>query len=447
MKNKTIKKFIPSTLLGRSLVIVFVPIVSIVIITCLVFYQTSWDIISKRLSQSVVGDIGAVIELIDEKKINEAKDIIKPKLDLNEAKLLSQKHFNFKIKLLENEFLNVKDFKPKKRILERRLSDELKRLNKEFVFDTTNLESGLKIKIQVNNDILIINVDKDRLYSGRAFVFILWMIFSSVILFFIAYIFMKNQTRPLKKLSILAETFGRGLDVPNFQSSGSIEIRQTANAFNVMRTRIKRFLKQRTEMLAGVSHDLRTPLTRIKLQTSMLKDNKLKNELHSDITEMTAMLDSYLSFARGEISDPIEKINFKLMLKDIINNLKSNNKDIELLIKNEAETSGRPAQLKRCFVNIIENAKRYGDIIKITLKKNDEDIIINIEDNGHGIKKENFNDVFRPFFTLDKSRNKETGGSGLGMTISRDIIRSHGGDIILNKSQLGGLKVTINIPK
>mgnify|MGYP001289682710 CR=1 FL=1 len=447
MKNKTIKKFIPSTLLGRSLVIVFVPIVSIVIITCLVFYQTSWDIISKRLSQSVVGDIGAVIELIDEKKINEAKDIIKPKLDLNEAKLLSQKHFNFKIKLLENEFLNVKDFKPKKRILERRLSDELKRLNKEFVFDTTNLESGLKIKIQVNNDILIINVDKDRLYSGRAFVFILWMIFSSVILFFIAYIFMKNQTRPLKKLSILAETFGRGLDVPNFQSSGSIEIRQTANAFNVMRTRIKRFLKQRTEMLAGVSHDLRTPLTRIKLQTSMLKDNKLKNELHSDITEMTAMLDSYLSFARGEISDPIEKINFKLMLKDIINNLKSNNKDIELLIKNEAETSGRPAQLKRCFVNIIENAKRYGDIIKITLKKNDEDIIINIEDNGRGIKKENFNDVFRPFFTLDKSRNKETGGSGLGMTISRDIIRSHGGDIILNKSQLGGLKVTINIPK
>tara|TARA_B100000686_G_C16746315_1_gene949641 strand:- start:795 stop:1982 length:1188 start_codon:yes stop_codon:yes gene_type:complete len=395
----------------------------------------------------VVGDIGAVIELIDEKKINEAKDIIKPKLDLNEAKLLSQKHFNFKIKLLENEFLNVKDFKPKKRILERRLSDELKRLNKEFVFDTTNLESGLKIKIQVNNDILIINVDKDRLYSGRAFVFILWMIFSSVILFFIAYIFMKNQTRPLKKLSILAETFGRGLDVPNFQSSGSIEIRQTANAFNVMRTRIKRFLKQRTEMLAGVSHDLRTPLTRIKLQTSMLKDNKLKNELHSDITEMTAMLDSYLSFARGEISDPIEKINFKLMLKDIINNLKSNNKDIELLIKNEAETSGRPAQLKRCFVNIIENAKRYGDIIKITLKKNDEDIIINIEDNGRGIKKENFNDVFRPFFTLDKSRNKETGGSGLGMTISRDIIRSHGGDIILNKSQLGGLKVTINIPK
>ena len=447
MKNKTIKKFIPSTLLGRSLVIVFVPIVSIVIITCLVFYQTSWDIISKRLSQSVVGDIGAVIELIDEKKINEAKDIIKPKLALNEAKLLSQKHFNFEIKLLENEFLNVKDFKPKKRILERRLSDELKRLNKEFVFDTTNLESGLKIKIQVNNDILIINVDKDRLYSGRAFVFILWMIFSSVILFFIAYIFMKNQTRPLKKLSILAETFGRGLDVPNFQSSGSIEIRQTANAFNVMRTRIKRFLKQRTEMLAGVSHDLRTPLTRIKLQTSMLKDNKLKNELHSDITEMTAMLDSYLSFARGEISDPIEKINFKLMLKDIINNLKSNNKDIELLIKNEAETSGRPAQLKRCFVNIIENAKRYGDVIKITLKKNDDDIIINIEDNGHGIKKENFNDVFRPFFTLDKSRNKETGGSGLGMTISRDIIRSHGGDIILNKSQLGGLKVTINIPK
>ncbi len=446
MSKKGIKKIIPESLLGRSLVIVFAPIAILVIITCITFYQTSWDTISKRLSQSVVGDIGTVIDLIEEKKLNEAKDIIEPKLNLNEAKLLAEKYFKFNIKLLKNEFLNVKDFKPKKRVLDQRLSQELYNLNREFVFDSTNLKNGLKIKIQLGNDILIITVHKDRLYGGRAFVFILWMIFSSIILLLVAYLFMKNQTRPLKKLSILAETFGRGLDAPFLKSSGSIEIRQTTNAFNQMRTRIKRFLKQRTEMLAGVSHDLRTPLTRMKLQISMLKDQKLKNELQNDITEMTSMLDSYLSFTRGEVSDPIEEINFKTMLEEVVSNLKVNEKTIDLKINKEIISSGRIKQLKRCLVNIVENAKRYANTIIIILDKSDGEIMITIEDNGEGIPREKYKDVFRPFFTLDQSRNKETGGSGLGMSISRDIIRSHGGDINLDKSSIGGLKVLVTLP-
>ncbi len=440
------KKIIPTSLLGRSLVIVFVPIASLVIITCVIFYQTSWDIISKRLSQSVVGDIGVVIDLIEEKEINEAKAVTEPKLNLNEAKLLAQKYFYFKIELRENEFLNVKDFKPKKRVLDKRLSEELKLLNREFVFDSNDLNLGLKIKIQVEENILIIIVDKDRLYSGRAFVFILWMIFSSIILLFIAYIFMKNQTKPLKRLAILAETFGRGHDVPTLKSSGSIEIRQTANAFNLMRTRIKRFLKQRTEMLAGVSHDLRTPLTRMKLQTTKLNDPKIRNDLENEISEMTSMLDSYLSFAKGEVSDPIEKINFNSMINELILSLKSSNKNIELNSFQEVISSGRPAQIKRCLVNIIENAKRYSNLIKISLNAKEDEIIIIIEDNGPGIDTKKYRDVFKPFYTLDKSRNKSIGGSGLGMTISRDIVRSHGGDIILDKSSLGGLKVLITLP-
>ena len=436
----------PKTLLGRSLMIVFVPIIILVILTTLIFYQTSWDIISKRLSQSVVGDIGVVIDLIEKKDLSEAKNTIQPKLNIEEAKLISQKYFNFQIKLLKNEFLNIKDFKPKKRVLDKRLSQALKDLNKEFVFDSTNLEQGLKIKIQLDNDILIVNVDKDRLFSGRAFVFIIWMIVSSFILFLIAYLFMKNQTKPLKKLSILAETFGRGLDVPTLKSSGSIEIRQTASAFNLMRTRIKRFLKQRTEMLAGVSHDLRTPLTRMKLQTSMLKDQKIKNGLENDILEMTTMLDSYLSFTRGEVTDPIEEINFRIILKDIVKSLKTDAVKIDLMIIKEVLSSGRPVQLKRCFINIIENAKRYSKFINIILDKKNGEILIIIEDDGIGIPSESYKEVFRPFYTLDKSRNKSTGGSGLGMTISRDIARSHGGDINLDKSSLGGLKVTINLP-
>ena len=442
----SIRNIMPKTLLGRSLMIVFVPIIILVILTTLIFYQTSWDIISKRLSQSVVGDIGVVIDLIEKKDLSEAKNTIQPKLNIEEAKLISQKYFNFQIKLLKNEFLNIKDFKPKKRVLDKRLSQALKDLNKEFVFDSTNLEQGLKIKIQLDNDILIVNVDKDRLFSGRAFVFIIWMIVSSFILFLIAYLFMKNQTKPLKKLSILAETFGRGLDVPTLKSSGSIEIRQTASAFNLMRTRIKRFLKQRTEMLAGVSHDLRTPLTRMKLQTSMLKDQKIKNGLENDILEMTTMLDSYLSFTRGEVTDPIEEINFRIILKDIVKSLKTDAVKIDLMIIKEVLSSGRPVQLKRCFINIIENAKRYSKFINIILDKKNGEILIIIEDDGIGIPSESYKEVFRPFYTLDKSRNKSTGGSGLGMTISRDIARSHGGDINLDKSSLGGLKVTINLP-
>lgn len=446
MKNFTIKKIIPKSLLGRSLVIVFIPIVILVIITCIVFYQTSWDIISKRLSQSVVGDIGLVIDLLEEKETNEAKNVIEPKLKFNEAKLLSQKYFNFEIKLLENDFLDIKDFHPKKRVLDRRLTEELKKLSREFVFDSTDLDSGLKIKIQMGNDILIINVNKDRMFSGRAFVFILWMIFSSVILFFVAYIFMKNQTRPLKKLSILAETFGRGLDAPAVQTSGAIEIKQTANAFNQMQTRIKRFLKQRTEMLAGVSHDLRAPITRLKLQVSMLKDEKVKKELLNDIKEMTVMLDGYLSFARGEAPEPIEVINFEFILKEIINNLKNNKIKVDLVIMKKIISSGRLTQLKRCLNNIIENAERYSDLIKITLDKKIDEIFITIEDNGKGIPPEHFKNIFRPFYTLDKSRNKTVGGTGLGLSISRDIARSHGGDINVDKSALGGLKMIISLP-
>ena len=446
MKNEFLKKIIPNSLLGRSLVIIFIPIVTLVIITCLIFYQTSWDIISKRLSQSVVGDISAVIELIEKKESNEAKNIIEPKLNFEEAKILSEQYFNFKINILVNEFLNVKDFKPKKRVLDTRLSQELTNLGREFVFDSNNLDKGLKIKIQVNNDILIVLVHKDRLYSGRAFVFILWMIFSSIILFIVAYIFIKNQTKPLKRLSILAETFGRGLDAPILKPSGSIEIRQTANAFNQMRTRIKRFLKQRTEMLAGVSHDLRSPLTRMKLQTSLLKDEKLKKDLHKEINEMTSMLDSYLNFTRGEISDPIEQIDFVQLLKEILKDIHNTTIKIEVKSSKDIISSGRPTQLKRCIINLLENAIRYAKIIKVQILIEKEEIIIIIEDNGPGIPEKHFNDVFRPFYTIDKSRNKLIGGSGLGMSISRDIVRSHGGDIKLSKSSLGGLKAKISLP-
>lgn len=428
-----IKKLIPASLLGRSLIIVFIPIVTIVLITSLVFYQTSWNIISKRLTQSVAADINVIIKLIDH--------------DLKfKAMRIAHEDFKMKINLEKNKDLNPLSFRVARGILSQRLQEALEGLKKPFFYDLSSLEQGAKIAIQLDNDLLIINVHRDRIYSGSAFVFLIWMFCSSLILLLLAYFFMKGQMSPLKRLAIIAETFGRGLNAPELKESGASEIRQTANAFNQMRTRIKRFLNQRTEMLAGISHDLRTPLTRMKLQLSLMRDTKEKKELENDISEMTAMLDSYVNFVKGEIPDPIEQIEFHDFLNDICISSKVPNKKINFIVTNEIKSSGRPLQLKRCFNNLLENAIRYSKKIIVELSSKEENIIVKISDNGPGIPPSKYEDVFKPFFTLDASRNKLKGESGLGMAIARDIVRSHGGDISLSKSNIGGLKVTVTLP-
>ena len=427
------KKLIPSSLLGRSIIIIFVPIIILVILTAFVFYQTSWNIISKRLTQSVVADINVIVKLFDQD------------LKLN-AIQIAKDDFKMDIDIIPKKNLDPFSFQAESGILSKRLNQALEELDKPFFYDVSNIDKGAKIAILLDNNFLIINVNKDRLYSESAFVFLLWMIFASLILLFFSYFFMSKQIRPLKRLSIIAETFGRGLDAPELKSTGASEIKQTAIAFNQMRTRIRRFLKQRTDMLAGVSHDLRTPLTRMKLQVSLLKDEKAKKEFELDIKEMTAMLDSYVSFVRSEAPEPIEHISINEILNDNIKKIDNENLKIEFKQLNVVETSGRPIQLKRAFQNILDNSKRYSDKILIEISRDDEGCLINIDDNGPGIPGKNYEDVFKPFFTLDPSRNKLKGESGLGLSITRDIIRSHGGDIKLEKSKLGGLRSKILLP-
>jgi len=427
------KKLIPSSLLGRSLILIFVPLISVVILTCFVFYITSWNIITKRLSQSVVADINVIVKLIDQDLENKAIAIAKEdfKMDVNYKKDVD---------------LNPLSFRPERGILSIRLRQALEELKKPFIYDLSNLDQGAKIAIQLDQDLLIINVNKDRLYSETAFVFLLWMIFASLVLLIIAYYFMKGQIRPLKRLAIIAETFGRGLDAPELKGSGALEIRQTTNAFNQMRTRINRFLKQRTDMLAGVSHDLRTPLTRMKLQLSLMKDENGKKELENDINEMTAMLDSYVSFVRGEAPEPIEQINLGEFIEEVCKSVKVKDQKLSININSKINTSGRPLQLKRSIKNIIENALRYANKIQVDVYNDDDNFYILISDNGPGIPEKKYEEVFKPFITLDPSRNKLKGESGLGLTIARDIVRSHGGDIKLSKSDFGGLKTIINLP-
>lgn len=427
------KKIIPSSLLGRSLIIVFAPILILVVLTTFIFYQTSWSIISKRLAQSVVADINVIVKLIDQN--------LKP-----EAIQIAKNDFKMDVIYKKDTDLNPLSFRPQRGILPRRLQQSLEELERPFFYDLSNLEKGAAIAIQLNNDLLIISVHKDRLYNESAFVFLLWMFFASLILLLLSYLFMKGQIRPLKRLAIIAETFGRGLDAPELKVSGSLEIRQTTNAFNQMRTRIKRFLKQRTDMLAGVSHDLRTPLTRMKLQLSLMKDDDAKKELEYDIKEMTAMLNSYVSFVRGETPETIENIQLNNLIKNICQNLDREKYEITETYSRKIDTSGRPLQIKRAIQNILDNARRYASKIQIDVSANNDECFISISDNGPGIPEKNYEDVFKPFFTLDPSRNKMKGESGLGMTISRDIIRSHGGDIKLSPSSIGGLKTVINLP-
>jgi len=427
------KKIIPSSLLGRSLIIVFAPILILVVLTTFIFYQTSWSIISKRLAESVVADINVIVKLIDQNLKTEAIQIAK-------------KDFKMDVIYKKDTDLNPLSFRPQRGILTRRLQQSLEELERPFFYDLSNLEKGAAIAIQLNNDLLIISVHKDRLYNESAFVFLLWMFFASLILLLLSYLFMKGQIRPLKRLAIIAETLGRGLDAPELKVSGSLEIRQTTNAFNQMRTRIKRFLKQRTDMLAGVSHDLRTPLTRMKLQLSLMKDDDAKKELEYDIKEMTAMLNSYVSFVRGETPETIENIQLNNLINNICQNLDREKYEITETYSRKIDTSGRPLQIKRAIQNILDNARRYASKIQIDVSANNDECFISISDNGPGIPEKNYEDVFKPFFTLDPSRNKMKGESGLGMTISRDIIRSHGGDIKLSPSSIGGLKTVINLP-
>ncbi len=428
-----IKKIIPSTLIGRSIIIIFVPIIVIVLLTSFVFYQTSWSIISKRLTESVAADINVLVKLINSDLTNNAVDI-------------ANQDFKMKIKIINDKKLLSSKSSFNSGILSSRLNQSLSNLKKNFDYDLSNLEKGVLIYIQIEEDILEINVDKDRLYSESAFVFLLWMIFASIILFFMSYFLMSRQLRPLKRLAIIAETFGRGLDAPDIKTAGAYEIRQTANAFNQMRTRIKRFLKQRTEMLAGVSHDLRTPLTRMKLQISLMKDEKAKSELEVDINEMTSMLDSYVSFVKTESPEPIETIIINELIGDIVKTVEKSGVELAIKEKNTIQTSGRQVQLKRAFNNIIDNSQRYAKKIEVILYTNEKDCVIEFNDDGEGIPKDKYEDVFKPFFTLDPSRNKLKGESGLGLTITRDIIRSHGGDVKLSESNLGGLKLKVLLP-
>ena len=432
--SKFIKKILPKRLFYRSLLIVAMPIIGLQLTISIVFFDSLWIKTNKGMTNSVVSEIFTFIEAYKNEK------------DYNKQKLTDLYYQNFRLSInyLENEKLskNVSErwFSPMDRTLRR----ELKNKFKYYWFDTLSYKETVDLKIKYQDGVLQFLIPKDRITNSSARLFGLWITLPAFLLIFIAIIFLKNQTRPIISLAKASERFGRGEDVEEFRPSGALEIRQAGYEFDKMRKRITRHLNQRSEMLSGISHDLRTPLTRIKLQLAFIKDKEISKKLSDDVTEMEKMLNEYLQFSSTRSIEKTENFNLSELLITTV--AKYENKEITTNIPKTVYFDGRKNLIKRCFNNLIDNSIKYSKNIFISLEKSSKNILITIDDDGPGIPKNERENVFKPFYKIDKSRSDSKSSVGLGLSIASDIIRSHGGNIKLEDSPNNGLRTRIFLP-
>lgn len=436
--GQMIKRILPKSLFGRSLMIIITPLVLLQVVSTWVFFDRHWDTITRRLASSIAGDIAWVLE--------EMGDGIAEK---ERAKLFTRtrRHKGLQMVLRPGQIL------PNQKaaysgILDSTMAHALnERVQRPFMLDTSSFKTRVIIDIQLPAGVLSVIVPGKRLFSSTTYIFVLWMVGTSLVLFAVASIFMRNQVRPIRRLAEAADAFGKGGEMSHdFRIQGATEVRLAATAFNRMRERINRQMRQRTDMLSGVSHDLRTPLTRMKLQLAMVPDSPEIEELKSDLTEMEQMIEGYLTFARGDGDETSVETNLPDLITDSIATWKRNGTPIDLHIEDDITLPLKRAAFGRCFDNLVANACKYGNHIWIRAGRRRNDVEITIDDDGPGIPETERQNVFRPFYRIDESRNRETGGTGLGLAIARDIARTHGGDIDLDTSPQGGLRARIRLP-
>ena len=432
--NKFIKNLLPKQLFYRALLIVAAPIIILQITISVVFFDSLWIKTNKGMTKSLVSEIYTFIEAYK----NEA--------DYNKQKLtdLYYQNFELNIKYIENESIptlkNERWFSP----IDRTLRRELKTKFSNFWFDTLSYKEMIILKISYQNGILQFSFPKNRVTNSSARIFALWITLPAFLLIFIALIFLKNQTKPIINLAKASEKFGRGEDIDEFRPSGALEIRKAGYEFERMRKRIIRHLNQRSEMLSGISHDLRTPLTRIKLQLSFIKDQNIAKKLSDDVQDMEKMLNEYLQFASTRSVEKTEKFDITDLIENTIK--KYENKNITLKPTNAVYINGRKNLIERCINNLIDNSIKYSNSINIQLTKSSNNLTIIIDDDGPGIPKNEYKNVFKPFYKIDKSRSESKSSVGLGLSIASDAIRSHGGNITLDKSPQNGLRVKVFLP-
>ena len=432
--NKFIKYILPKRLFYRALIIVAAPTIILQIIITIVFYDSVWIKVNKNITRSLVAQLKTIEEVYqnDKKNLDFFTDSYK-------------NNFNFEIGINQEIFPDnsgERRFSPMDRSLRRELKSVFG--NQNYWFNTSKFKNAVEIKIRSGGDVIEFLVPKEMVSASSVRLFLLWTTLPSLALIIIALIFLKNQTKPLVKLAKAAERFGKGDYVNDFRASGSQEIRKAAFEFDRMAKRINRHLNQRAEMLSGISHDLRTPLTRLKLQLALLEQKEISSKMSKDIDEMEKMLNDYLQFAKTQSQENTTTINlnnlFTTIKKENSGNIIFNDNNLEILL------TGRPIALKRSFENIIQNGLTYGNKVEINTQKGNNRAIIIIEDDGPGIPEDQYKNVFKPFFRLDKSRSLNQSGVGLGLAIVEDIVNSHGGNIQLNKSKYNGLQVKIFLP-
>ena len=427
----------PKGLYARSLLIVILPMVILQSVIAYFFMERHWQTVTFRLSAGVVKDIGAVIDLYkmmpDENGRIELRHIAAERLQLD-------------VDVLPKQELPPALPKPFFSLLDSALSRELAlQIRRPFWIDTIGKSNLVEIQVLLDNSVLRVLTHRNSVYASNSHIFLMWMLGTSLVLLGVAVAFLRNQIRPILRLATAAEDFGKGRDL-EFRPQGAREVRQATYSFFEMKRRIERAMEQRTAMLNGVSHDLRTILTRFKLSLALFEESAETDALIKDVEEMQRMLEAYLAFARGDAGEAASPTDIGALLEELKADAERHGHSTQIRIAGEPTVTVRVDALKRCLFNLVSNAQRYGDRIEIEATRDARFLTINVDDDGPGIAPEHREDVFRPFFRIDEARNQDEGGTGLGLAIARDIARSHGGDIMLGQSPMGGLRATVRLP-
>jgi len=433
--NNIIKKILPKALFYRSLIIVIAPIILLQIIITIVFFDSLWIKANKGMTRSLVSEIRTLYDVYKDPDMEQKQAMIN----------LYNKNFDFVVEFKKNKpmpkILEERWYSPTDRSLRRELKSVF---GSSYWFDTTSYKKLVELRIKYQKGYIQVFFPKNKISPSSARIFALWITLPGLFLIMISIVFLKNQTRPIVNLAKAAEKFGKGEFIKEFRPSGAKEIRQAAYEFDKMRKRITIHLNQRSEMLSGISHDLRTPLTRLKLQLAFLKQQDLAKKMGDDILEMERMLNEYLEFAKYQKNEETEIVNLNKIINDVAK--KYEDKKIKVLVDKILEINIRPNSVKRCLTNLIDNSLSYGKNVNIFAKKTINSIVIYVDDDGIGISENEYQNVIKPFYRIDKSRGQNKSGVGLGLSIANDIISSHGGQISLNKSPLNGLRVKITFP-
>ncbi len=442
MSRTGLRRWMPRGLFGRSLLIIVMPVVILQAVVTYLLFDRQWEAVTTRISRGVAAQIALFVQ---------SYETLGPDRFAGEVERLREQSFGLVpvirlgAKIPDSE---SPTYEVLKQVFVRELST---RTGRPVWVDSDSYDDVVDIRIQLEDAVMQVLVERKRVMSTNTHVWVLWMMGTALILLSVAILFLRNQIRPIERLADAAEAFGKGRDVPDFRPSGATEVRRAALAFLDMRERISRFVQQRTEMLASVSHDLRTPLTRMKLELAMMKGDDVQ-AIKGDVEEMERMLDEYLAFARGQAGEGASETDLGNLLRDVVANAqrkaeaKSPDKHVELAVGDGILVEVRPNAMRRCVTNLVENALRYGKHSQVSARQNASMVEIAVDDDGPGIPPDRREEAFRPFHRLDTGRTLASGGVGLGLAIARDIARGHGGDITLGESKLGGLRAVVRLP-